>query len=239
MKIFPAIDLKNGKCVRLTKGDFTKMKIYSENPIRQAEIFFKEGFTNLHIVDLDGALTGNLVNLGVIKKIIKNYNMKIEIGGGIRTDESISKLIDIGADKVILGTAAIKDKFFLEKACKKYLGKIALAIDVRFNKIALSGWKEQTKIDATEFLNSIKNIGLSRVIYTDINRDGTGFGSNLKESYEVAEKIKIPLIISGGISSLQEVKQIFEEKSNYIEGVIVGKAIYDNKINLKELKKII
>lgn len=239
LKIFPAIDLKDGKCVRLTKGDFKKMNVYNEDPVSQAEIFFSEGFKNLHIIDLDGALTGNLVNIKIIKKIIQNYDMKIEVGGGIRTKDNISKLIDIGADKIILGTAAIKNKNFLEGSCKKYPKKIALAIDVRSNQIALSGWKDQTNLDALEFLNSITNIGLSRIIYTDINKDGTGTGPNLNESYKIAEKIKIPLIISGGISSLEEVKKIFKEKRDYIEGVIIGKAIYDNKINLKELKKVI
>ena len=197
MKIFPAIDLKDGKCVRLTKGDFNKIKIYNEDPINQAEIFYNTGFKNLHIIDLDGALNGNLTNINIVKKIVDNYKMKIEVGGGIRIEDNVSKLIDIGVDKVILGTAAIKDKNFLKKVCNKYPNKIALSIDVRNKKIALSGWKDQTQIDSNDFLNSIKDHGLSRLIYTDINRDGTESGPNLKESYEVAKKFKIPLIISG------------------------------------------
>tara|TARA_B100001996_G_scaffold364297_1_gene333208 strand:+ start:624 stop:1343 length:720 start_codon:yes stop_codon:yes gene_type:complete len=238
MKIFPAIDLKDGKCVRLTKGDFNKIKIYNEDPINQAEIFYNTGFKNLHIIDLDGALNGNLININIVKKIVDNYKMKIEVGGGIRIEDNVSKLIDIGVDKVILGTAAIKDKDFLKKVCNKYPNKIALSIDVRNKKIALSGWKDQTQIDSNDFLNSIKDHGLSRLIYTDINRDGTENGPNLKESYEVAKKFKIPLIISGGVSSIEDVKKIISEKKENVEGVIVGKAIYEKKIDLRKLKEL-
>ena len=178
MKILPAIDLKNGKCVRLTKGDFKSEKIYNENPINQAEICSNAGFKYLHIIDLDGALEGNLINLKVIEEIVQKFNFKIEIGGGVRSQESVAKLIDIGSDKVILGTAAIKEKSFLESCCKKYPGKIALSLDARKNNVAISGWKDQTNINIFDFLNTVKDYDISRLIYTDIEKDGTNTGPN-------------------------------------------------------------
>jgi|TARA_B110000971_G_scaffold183811_1_gene191355 phosphoribosylformimino-5-aminoimidazole carboxamide ribotide isomerase len=237
MKIFPAIDLKNGKCVRLTKGDFKSEKIYNENPINQAEIFSNAGFKYLHIIDLDGALEGNLVNLKVIEEILKKFNFKVEIGGGIRSQESIVKLLDIGCDKIILGTAAIEDKSFLESCCKKYLGNIALALDVRKNNIATSGWMDQTNINIFEFLNRVKDYGISRLIYTDIDKDGTNEGPNFEDSYRIADRFNIPVIISGGISSMSDINKIISDNKK-IEGIIVGKAIYENRIKIEELSKI-
>ena len=237
MKILPAIDLKNGKCVRLTKGDFKSKIIYNENPINQAEVFNNAGFKYLHIIDLDGALKGDLVNLKIIAEIIKKFNFKVEIGGGIRSEDSISKLLDIGADKIILGTAAIKDKFFLESCCKKYYGNVALSLDARSNNIATSGWKDQTNINIFDFLDTVKDYGISRLIYTDIEKDGTNTGPNFKNSYKIADRFNIPVIISGGISSMSYINKIIGDKKK-IEGIIVGKAIYENKIKLEELSKI-
>jgi len=235
MKVFPAIDIKNGKCVRLTKGDFDSEKIYNENPINQAEIFKNAGFKNLHIIDLDGALEGQLVNLNIIKNIIDKYSFNLEVGGGIRNESSVSKLIDIGVNKVILGTAAVKNKNFLKLCCKRFPDQIALALDVRKKYIAISGWKDQTELNALDFLQSVKNFGISRIVYTDIDRDGTHLGPNLEDSYLVANKINIPLVISGGVGSIQDVYKISNKN---IEGVIVGKAIYENKINLDELSRV-
>ena len=237
MKILPAIDLKNGKCVRLTKGDYKSEKIYNESPINQAEVFSNAGFKYLHIIDLDGALAGNLVNVKAIEEIIKKFNFKVEVGGGIRSIESITKLLDIGSDKIILGTAAIKDKSFLEKCCKKYSGNIALSLDVRKNKIATSGWTDQTNINIFDYLNVVKDYGISRLIYTDIDKDGTNTGPNFEDSYKVADRFNIPVVISGGISSMHDINKIVSDNKK-IEGIIVGKAIYENRIMLKELSKI-
>jgi len=236
MKIFPAIDLKNGKCVRLTKGDFKSEKIYNENPIDQAEIFSIAGFKYLHVIDLDGALEGNLVNLHIIKEIVKKFNFKVEIGGGIRNEKNVSKLADIGADKIILGTAAIKDKNFLKTCCKKYPENIALSLDVRKKYIATSGWKDQTKINVIDFVNSVEDYGISRLIYTDIDKDGTNTGPNLKDSYTIANRFNIPVVISGGIGSMNDVNKIISENKK-IEGMIVGKAIYENRIKLEQLSQ--
>ena len=237
MKILPAIDLKNGKCVRLTKGDFKSEKIYNENPINQAEVFSNAGFKYLHIIDLDGALEGNLVNLKVVEEIVKKFNFKIEIGGGIRSEDSIGKLLDIGSDKIILGTAAIKNKSFLESCCKKYSGHIALALDVRRNNIAISGWKDQTNINIFDFLNTVKDFGISRLIYTDIDKDGTNEGPNFEDSYKIADRFNIPVIISGGVSSMDDINKIVSDNKK-INGIIVGKALYENRIKLEELSKI-
>ena len=237
MKIFPAIDLKNGMCVRLTKGDFKSEKIYNKDPVNQAEIFSNAGFTHLHIIDLDGALEGSLVNLEVIKKIVKKFNFKVEVGGGIRSKDSVAKLLDVGSDKIILGTAAIKDKFFLKTCCKIFPGNIALSLDVRKNYIATSGWRDQTKLDIFDFLNMVKDYGISRLIYTDINKDGTNLGPNFEGSYKIAERYNLPVIISGGISSMNDINKIINDKKK-IEGIIVGKAIYENRLSLKELSKV-
>jgi len=238
MIIFPAIDIKGGKCVRLLRGDFNNITQYKKSPLDQANEFCNLGFKNIHLVDLDGALEQNFTNEKIIKEISKISKIKIQTGGGIRSLEQIEKLIGFGIDKIILGTAAIENIEFLKTACIKYNQKIALSIDAREGFIALSGWKRQTKILASDFIKKIGNINISRIIYTDINKDGTKMGPNLKETVELSNLTKIPFVISGGISSIDDVINI-KKKFNNIEGVIIGKAIYDGSINVKELSKII
>ena len=239
MIIFPAIDIKGGKCVRLFKGDFNKITQYKKSPFDQATEFFNLGFTNIHLVDLDGALEGNLINKEIIKKISEIDKIKIQVGGGIRSLEHIEKLINFGVDKIIIGTAAVENIEFLKIACNKYNKKIAISLDVREGYIALSGWKKQTKILATDFIKNIENVGISRIIYTDINRDGTKLGPNLHETLNFSNLTKIPVVVSGGISSIDDVINIKNKKLKNIEGIIIGKAIYDGSINIKELSKII
>ena len=239
MIILPAIDIKGGKCVRLFQGNFEKATEYKKTPADQAQEFLNYGFKNIHVIDLDGALKGKLVNKNIIKDIIKKNTLKVQVGGGVRTLENIKELHNIGVDKIVLGTAAVENIEFLKKACKIYKDKIALALDVRNGLIALSGWKRQTKISALEFIKKIENLGLSRIIYTDIEKDGTKTGPNIKETINLSEKIKIPIIISGGVSSIADIFKIKEMKPKNIEGIIIGKAIYDKSIELKELSKII
>ena len=239
MIIFPAIDIKGGKCVRLFKGDFNKSTEYNKSPADQAHEFSNFGFKNIHIIDLDGALKGQLVNKNIIKDIINKNTLKVQVGGGIRSLENIKEWNDIGVDKIVLGTAAVENIEFLEEACNQFKNKIALALDVRNGLIALSGWKKQTKISALEFVKKIENFGISRIIYTDIDKDGTKTGPNIKETINLSEKIKIPFIISGGVSSIADILNIKEMKPKNIEGIIIGKAIYDKSIELKELSKII
>ena len=239
MIIFPAIDIKEGKCVRLLKGDFNKITQYKKMPSEQAEEFVKLGFKNLHLVDLDGALEGKIINKDIIKKIAKISNIKIQVGGGVRSEEHIEQLVNIGVDTVIIGTAAVENIEFLKNACKNFKKKIAVSLDVRNGYIALAGWKKQTKILASDFLKNIEDMNISKIIYTDINRDGTKQGANLSETLNFSNLTKIPVIISGGISSMNEVKSIKEKKYRNIAGIIIGKAIYDGSININELSKII
>ena len=235
MIIFPAIDIKDGKCVRLIKGDFNQMTSYKNSPIDQAKIYFKSGFRNIHIVDLDGALQGKPSNSTIIKDILKNFELKIQIGGGIRTIDDIDNWIKSGVDKVIIGTAAVENKDLLKTACTKFKNKIALALDVKDGFIFLSGWKKQTNILAANFVKEVENYGVSRIIYTDINKDGTKKGPNIKDTVELSNKTKIPFIISGGISSIEDIKKINSLNNPNIEGVIVGKSIYDGDIKINDL----
>ena len=235
MKVFPAIDIKDKKCVRLIKGDFNSKTEYEMSPVEQAKKYKDHGFINLHIVDLDGALTGRTINIDLIKDLVSKFDLKIEIGGGIRNFESIQKYTDIGVEKVILGSAAIKDKNFLKEACKRFPNKIALGLDAKDGYLAVSGWKENSNQLTTDFLKEINDYGVSRLIYTDINRDGTKQSPNFEETSKIAEISNCPVIISGGVSSIDDIKKAKSLKN--VEGIIVGKAIYDGDINLEELAK--
>ena len=235
MKIFPAIDIKDKKCVRLVKGDFDNKTEYKNSPVDQANSYKVHGFKNLHIVDLDGALTGETVNVDIVHEIVKKSNLKVEIGGGIRNFDSIKKYIDAGVDKVILGSAAIKDKKFLKEACEKFSGKIALGLDAKDGKLLVSGWKESLNKSTLDFLKEVNDYGVSRLIFTDINRDGTKESPNFDETSKVASISNCPVIISGGVSSINDV--IKARNMENIEGIIVGKAIYDGDIKLEELVK--
>tara|TARA_B100001540_G_scaffold95563_1_gene86129 strand:- start:1645 stop:2364 length:720 start_codon:yes stop_codon:yes gene_type:complete len=239
MIIFPAIDIKGGKCVRLLKGDFNKITQYEKSPVDQAKEFLALGLNNIHIVDLDGALDNRTINENIIKEISLIHKIKIQVGGGIRSLEHIKKLLDAGANKVILGTAAIESIEFLKNACQKFQNKIILSLDARKGYIALNGWKKQTTILASDFVKKINNIGVSRIIYTDIDRDGTKLGPNIKETLNLSKVTKIPIVISGGISSLADVISIKKSKFPNIEGVIIGRAIYDGNIKVKELSELI
>jgi phosphoribosylformimino-5-aminoimidazole carboxamide ribotide isomerase len=237
MKIFPAIDIKDKKCVRLVRGNFSNKTEYQTSPIDQAGKYKDHGFKNLHIVDLDGALTGITVNLDIIEKIVIKYNLKIEVGGGVRSLDSIKKYVDSGVDKVILGSAAIKDKAFLKKACNKFNNKIALGLDAKKGNLSASGWKEDLNIKTLDFLKDVKDYGVSRLIYTDIDRDGTKESPNFEETIKVAAASSCPVIISGGVSSINDIKKAKDLSNKNIEGIIVGKAIYDGDIKLEKLAK--
>tara|TARA_Y100001970_G_scaffold248012_1_gene317197 strand:+ start:1480 stop:2205 length:726 start_codon:yes stop_codon:yes gene_type:complete len=235
MKIFPAIDIKDKKCVRLVKGNFDNKTEYKTSPIDQAGKYKDYGFKNLHIVDLDGALTGKTVNLDIIQEIVGKYDLKIEIGGGVRNLDSIKKYLDAGVEKVILGSAAIKNKEFLKESCTKFKNKIALGLDVKDGNLSVSGWKENLNIKTLDFLKEVNDYGVSRLIYTDINRDGTKTSPNFDETIKIAAMSKCPVIISGGVSSINDIKKAKELNNKNIEGIIVGKAIYDGDIKLEEL----
>ena len=235
MKIFPAIDIKDKKCVRLVKGDFDNKTEYKNSPIDQANSYKDHGFKNLHIVDLDGALTGETVNQDIIKDIVVKFNLKVEIGGGIRNFDSVQKYIDAGVEKVILGSAAIKDKNFLKEACEKFPNKIALGLDAKDGYLSVSGWTENSNQLTIDYLKQVNDYGVSRLIYTDINRDGMKQSPNFEETLKVAEISNCPVVMSGGVSSMDDVKKAKDLKN--VEGIIVGKAIYDRDIKLDELTK--
>jgi phosphoribosylformimino-5-aminoimidazole carboxamide ribotide isomerase len=237
MKIFPAIDIKDRKCVRLVKGDFNNKTEYEISPVDQAGKYKDHGFKNLHIVDLDGALNGETINLDIVQKIVTKFDLKIEIGGGIRNLESIKKYTDAGVEKVILGSAAIKDKNFLKEACQKFPNKIALGLDAKEGYLSVYGWKENSNRLTLDYLKEVNDFGVSRLIYTDINRDGMKQSPNFEETAKVADTSNCPVIISGGVSSIDDIKKAKELDNKNIEGIIVGKAIYDGDINLEELVK--
>ena len=237
MKIFPAIDIKDKKCVRLVKGDFDNKTEYEMSPVDQAGKYKDHGFKNLHIVDLDGALTGETFNIDIIEEIVGKFDLQIEIGGGVRTFESIQKYIDVGVEKVILGSAAIKDKNFLQEACEKFPNKIALGLDAKDGYLSVFGWKESSNQMTLDYLKEVNDYGASRLIYTDINRDGTKASPNFEETSKVADTSNCPVIISGGVSSIDDVKKAKDLNNKNIEGVIIGKAIYDGDIKLEELAK--
>ncbi len=236
MKIFPAIDIKEKKCVRLVKGDFDNKTVYEMSPVDQAGKYKDHGFKNLHIVDLDGALTGETVNLDIIQEIVNKFDILIEVGGGIRTIDGIEKYTNVGVEKVILGSAAIKDKNFLKQACQKFPNKIALGLDAKDGYLSVSGWKENSNQLTLDYLKEVNDFGASRLIYTDINRDGMKQSPNFEETAKVADVSNCPVIISGGVSSIEDIKNAKNLNKN-IEGIIVGKAIYDGDIKLNELAR--
>jgi phosphoribosylformimino-5-aminoimidazole carboxamide ribotide isomerase len=236
MIIYPAIDLKNKKCVRLYKGDFAKEEIFNDSPLDQAQQFEKLGFDNLHIVDLDRTLDSDTSNLSSIKEIRKHTSLKIQVGGGLRTLKDIEEVLDLGVENIVMGTAAVTNTELLKMVAAKYPQKISVGIDVRKGFLALKGWTDQTKLLAADFVEQIKNYQIKSIIFTDIDKDGTKQGVNLEETVKLASLSSVPVIASGGVASMKDILSI--QQTNIIKGVVVGKAIYDGSINLKELAKI-
>jgi phosphoribosylformimino-5-aminoimidazole carboxamide ribotide isomerase len=231
MIIFPAIDIKDGKAVRLFQGDYNKMTVYSENPVETARRFKENGASHLHIVDLDGAKDGRLVNFETIKRIVDDVLMFVQTGGGIRDEQRIAQYIDLGVNRVILGTAAVKDFDFLRAMVKKYGGRIAVSVDVWDGYVAVSGWREKTDIDGMEFCEKLVDAGVETVIYTDISKDGGLAGTNL-DAYDELLKIKgLNIIASGGISFESEIIKLRDKN---IYGAILGKALYSGALDIKK-----
>ena len=235
MIIYPAIDLQDGKCVRLTKGDFEQQTVYSRSPIEQAKAFEDKGFEFLHVVDLDRTIDKEKSNLKTIKEIIQSTGLKIQVGGGLRTKDTVEEVIDLGVENAVMGTAAVNDPDLLIELSQRYKNKISVGLDVRDKMIALKGWKDQTEISCFDFLETIKNLPLKSIIFTDINKDGMKQGINIEDTLKMAESSKIPVTASGGVSSIDDIKLI--KSQNKISGVVVGKAIYDGLIDINELVK--
>lgn len=229
MIIFPAIDLFDGKAVRLFKGDYNQMTVYNEDPLEQAKEFEQKGAKFLHMVDLEGAKSGDTPNLETIKLICKNTDLFIELGGGIRNMETVEKYLSIGVDRVILGTAAVTDEDFLTQAAEKYKEKIAVGVDIRDGYVSIKGWTEQSQYTLEDFCQKLQDLGIKTVICTDISKDGAMKGANLELYKELSQKFSMNFVASGGVSSLEDVKALAEMD---IYGAIIGKAYYIGAIDL-------
>ncbi|WP_439875490.1 1-(5-phosphoribosyl)-5-[(5-phosphoribosylamino)methylideneamino]imidazole-4-carboxamide isomerase [Bacillus mycoides] len=235
MEIFPAIDLKEGRCVRLYQGEFSKETVMNEDPVAQAIIFEKLGAKTLHIVDLDGAIAGESVNLLVIERICKAVRIPVQVGGGIRSLVAVEKLLSVGVDKVILGTAALYDEAFLEEAVLLYKEKIIVGIDAKNGFVATRGWLDVSEISYIDLAKQMENVGVQTIVFTDISKDGTLAGPNIEQLGLLQKSVAIRLIASGGVASIQDVKKLNDMN---IYGVIIGKALYEKTIDLEEVLEV-
>ena len=231
MIVFPAIDLYDKKAVRLYKGDYNQMTVYSENPLEVAKGFKAQGAEYIHMVDLEGAKDGTTPNFDVVAAVAKESGLRVEIGGGIRDEETVKKYIDAGVMRVILGTAALNDPEFLESVCKKYGDKIAVGADLKDGQVAIKGWLETSDVSGMDFLSKMQDSGVKTVICTDISRDGAMRGTNRELYRELSEKFTMDIVASGGVSTIDDIKAL---RSMNLYGAIVGKAIYTGDINLGE-----
>lgn len=234
MIIFPAIDIRGGKCVRLTEGRFDKETIFADNPADMAERWAEQGAEFLHVVDLDGALAGKSVNLDIVKNIVKTVNIPVQLGGGIRTLDNIEQILETGVNRVILGSIAVRQPELVEQACRLYSDKIVVGIDARDGQVAVDGWGVSGGIRASELAKKMADVGVERIIYTDISRDGTLAGVNIAATGDLAKLAGIKVIASGGVSSLDDIYAVKAAYGDGVEGVIVGKAIYTGSVNLRE-----
>lgn len=234
MIIYPAIDLKGGKCVRLFKGDMKLDTVYNDDPAAQALEWAHAGFSWIHIVDLDGAIQGKSMNAASVRSIIKSVDIPVQLGGGIRSLEQIKHWLEEGVSRVILGTIAVEDPALVIEACRYYPGQIAVGIDARGGKVAVQGWVEDSEVKAVDLAKRFEDIGVSCIIYTDIERDGTGIGPNIDATITLARATSIPIIASGGVGSLQDLTRLRDAEHEGIDGVIIGKALYEKKFTPAE-----
>jgi phosphoribosylformimino-5-aminoimidazole carboxamide ribotide isomerase len=234
MLIIPAIDLKEGKCVRLEQGLMDRATIYSENPATTAKHWESQGAELLHVVDLDGAFAGAPKNLSAIQAIRNAVNMSIEVGGGIRDMATIDTLVGIGINRIILGTAAVENPAFVREACSNYPGKVVVGIDAKEGMVAIKGWAEVTMVKAIDLANQMQEAGVTAIIYTDIKRDGMLSGPNIAATKALAESLRIPVIASGGVSGIEDILDLLSLRESGVTGVITGKAIYNGSLDLRE-----
>ncbi len=240
MLIIPAIDLKNGQCVRLRRGVMDDATVYSDDPVDMARKWVKQGARRLHIVDLDGAISGYPVNSGAIKSILSEIagEVPVQLGGGLRDLNAIEEYISDGVSYVILGTAAVKNPDFVKNACQAFRGQVIVGVDANNGEVAVEGWSELTSKTVSGLAKGLQGVGVESIIYTDINRDGMGSGINIEATKNLAESINIPVIASGGLTSLEDVRKLSNCEGTGIFGVIAGRALYDNAINLSEAQAI-
>jgi phosphoribosylformimino-5-aminoimidazole carboxamide ribotide isomerase len=238
MIIYPAIDLKDGKCVRLYKGDMNQSTIFNNSPANQAKYFEDQGFKFIHVVDLDGAIIGNSANEESVKQILNSVKIPVQLGGGIRNIEAIEKWLNLGISRIIIGTAALKNPELVKLAARKFPKKIVVGIDAKNGMVAVEGWVSESNISVVELAKKFEDAGVAAIIYTDINRDGTLTGVDLEGTKKLAESINISVIASGGVASIKDIKQLQNLEKYGVEGVIVGKALYEKKIDISELKSL-
>ncbi len=238
MIFFPAIDLKDGECVRLIKGEMNKATVFNDNPANQAAIFEQNNSKWIHLVDLNGAFEGRPVNRPAVELVVDTVNIPIQLGGGIREMATIDMWLERGISRVVLGTAALKDPALVHQACKKHAGCIAVGIDVRHGFVATEGWSKTAEVKALDLARKFEDIGVSAIIYTDIGRDGAMRGPNLTSTVELADKVNIPVILSGGVSSIDDIRNIAKVGSN-LAGVISGRAVYDGYVDVAQAVTIL
>lgn len=236
MIIYPAIDLKEGHCVRLIRGDMEQATIFNDDPAAQAASFVDAGASWLHLVDLDGAFAGKPMNAKAVEAIVNEVDIPVQLGGGIRSLETIENWLSRGVMRVILGTVAVKDPDLVKQACRKFPGCIAVGIDARGGRVAVEGWAEETDVKAVDLARKFADAGVEAIIYTDIDRDGVLEGANIPATAEMARAVSIPVIASGGVSSLTDIRGLIAEKR--IAGAIIGRALYDGRIDLAAALKL-
>lgn len=234
MIIIPAIDLKDGRCVRLAQGDFSRVTVYSDDPVGIAKKWQENGAERIHVIDLDGSLRGSPRNMDVIRDIVAEVGLPIEVGGGIRDMNTIGTYIGMGVKWVILGTMALRDKGFVRKACQTFKGEIILGMDANEGKVSIQGWTEQTSESAVDIAKGYEGYGLAAIIYTDIKRDGMETGVNIEATRELAQSVDIPIIASGGVSGTEDIRRLREVEKFGVIGVIIGRALYSGAVSLKE-----
>jgi phosphoribosylformimino-5-aminoimidazole carboxamide ribotide isomerase len=231
--LFPAIDLKNGEAVRLQQGDMARATVFNRDPSAQAVAFEAAGFEWLHLVDLDGAFAGKPVNANAVATIVKKVKIPIQLGGGIRNLATVESWLAKGIRRVIIGTAAVRDPEFVRQAAKKFPGRVAVGIDARAGKVAVSGWAEETQLEALELARLFEDIGIAAIVYTDVERDGMLQGLNLDATVALADAVTIPVIASGGFASIDDVRKLLEPRARKLEGAIAGRALYDGRVDAK------
>lgn len=238
MLIIPAIDIKDGQCVRLYQGEMDKKTVYFSSPLEAAKHWVEEGAELLHVVDLNGAVTGHLVHRQEVTAICLEFGVSVELGGGLRSLDAIEEVLALGVERVVIGTAAYENQDFLRSVCQRFPGKIVVGIDAREGRAAIKGWTESASMDAIELATRCEEDGASRIIYTDIGRDGTTLGLNVEETLRLARAVKIPIIASGGVASLDDVRRVKDIEKDGVEGVIVGRALYSGAFTLREAIRV-
>ena len=239
MILFPAIDLKDGKCVRLEQGDMARVRVFHNDPPAQARAFQAQGFEYLHVVDLDGAVAGEPVNAGAVERIRQAVHIPIQLGGGIRDGATIERWLERGIDRVVIGTAAVRDPALVRHATKRFPGRIAVGLDARNGKVAVEGWAKSSELAALDLAKRFEDAGVAAIIYTDIARDGLLKGLNLEATIALAEAVDTTVIASGGLASLADIRALLEPRARKLGGAIAGRALYDGRLDVPEALRLI